>query len=168
MVGRSSVAAMTDDTKHVGTRAAVAAGALFFDDQDRVMMVKPTYKDYWDVPGGYVEEGESPRAACVREVYEELGLRLDVGRLIAIDWAPHPQEGDKLLFLFDGGVLDRDTRARVRLQRTEVSEYQYVAALEFHARTIHRLAERITRAHEARMNGVFVYLENGVPAPLLQ
>lgn len=49
-----------DETGHIGTRAAVAAGAMIFDDGDRIMMVRPTYKDYWDVPGGYVEEGESP------------------------------------------------------------------------------------------------------------
>jgi ADP-ribose pyrophosphatase YjhB (NUDIX family) len=48
----------------------VAAGALFVDEQDRVMLVRPTYKPYWDVPGGYVEKGESPLQACIREVAE--------------------------------------------------------------------------------------------------
>jgi len=35
----------------------VAAGALFFGDQGRVLLVHPTYKDTWDIPGGYVECG---------------------------------------------------------------------------------------------------------------
>ena len=52
----------------------VAAGALFFDDAGRVLLVHPTYKDTWDIPGGYVERGESPAAACRRELQEELGL----------------------------------------------------------------------------------------------
>ena len=52
----------------------VAAGALFSDESGRVLLVKPTYKKTWDIPGGYVEPGESPRAACIREIREELGL----------------------------------------------------------------------------------------------
>jgi ADP-ribose pyrophosphatase YjhB (NUDIX family) len=42
----------------------MAAGALFFDAADRILMVEPTYKDYWDIPGGYVETGESPLHAA--------------------------------------------------------------------------------------------------------
>ncbi|WP_435863016.1 NUDIX domain-containing protein [Streptomyces massasporeus] len=37
-------------------------------------MVVPTYKDYWDIPGGYVETGESPLQAASREVREEIGI----------------------------------------------------------------------------------------------
>jgi len=50
----------------------VAADALFVDEQDRVMLVRPTYKNHWDIPGGYVEEGKTPLQACMREVSEEL------------------------------------------------------------------------------------------------
>jgi 8-oxo-dGTP diphosphatase len=38
----------------------VASGALFFDTQGRILLVKPTYKDGWEIPGGYVEPGETP------------------------------------------------------------------------------------------------------------
>jgi 8-oxo-dGTP diphosphatase len=50
----------------------VAAGVLFVDEQERVLLVRPTYKAYWEIPGGYVDEGESPLQACTREVAEEL------------------------------------------------------------------------------------------------
>src|SRR6185312_756496 len=86
----------------------VSAGVLFVDDQDRVMMLRTTYKAYWDIPGGYIETGESPLHACVREVQEELGLRVEIASLLAIDWAPNPDEGDKILFIFDGGYLQQD------------------------------------------------------------
>jgi 8-oxo-dGTP pyrophosphatase MutT (NUDIX family) len=42
----------------------IAAGALFHDTAGRVPLLRPTYKDFWDLPGGYVEPGESPYAAC--------------------------------------------------------------------------------------------------------
>lgn len=83
----------------------IAAGVIFRDDQGRVLLVKPTYKDGWDVPGAYVEPGESPRSAAIREVQEELDIRPKISSLLVVDWAPHPREGDKILFLFDGGHL---------------------------------------------------------------
>ncbi|MBO0851081.1 MAG: NUDIX hydrolase, partial [Pseudonocardia sp.] len=51
----------------------VAAGALFVDG-GRVLLVRKTYGNRWDIPGGYVDRGESPRAACRREVREEIGI----------------------------------------------------------------------------------------------
>lgn len=82
----------------------VAAGALFFDQAGRVLMVEPSYKDYWDIPGGYVETGESPLQAAAREVREELGITPRLGRLLAVDWAPNRSEGDKILYLFEGSL----------------------------------------------------------------
>jgi 8-oxo-dGTP pyrophosphatase MutT (NUDIX family) len=48
------------------------ASALFRDEAGRVLLVEPTYKPVWDLPGGAVEAEESPHAACRREVREEL------------------------------------------------------------------------------------------------
>src|SRR3954452_465944 len=86
----------------------MAAGALFIDDQDRVLLVHKTYGNGWDVPGGYGDVGESPAAACRRELREELGLDRAPQRLLAVDWAPNEGEGDKVLWLFDCGALGDD------------------------------------------------------------
>lgn len=100
---------MTDNEHETKmARPRMAAGALFFDASDRLLLVEPSYKDYQDIPGGYVEQGESPREACVREVREELGIEPSIGRLLVVDWAPNPGEGDKVLYLFDGGRLHTD------------------------------------------------------------
>ncbi len=55
-------------------RKRMSAGALFLDAAGRVLLVEPVYKRNWEIPGGVVELNESPRAACVREAGEELGL----------------------------------------------------------------------------------------------
>ena len=73
---------MTDPSDSFAT-PRVAAGALFLDDRGRVLLVHPTYKDTWDVPGGYVERGESPAAACQRELKEE--LRIDRAPILLIN-----------------------------------------------------------------------------------
>jgi 8-oxo-dGTP diphosphatase len=139
----------------------VAAGALFVDEQDRVMLVRPTYKPYWDLPGGYVEEGESPLQACVREVGEELGLRVQIATLLAVDWAPHPDEGDKMLFVFDGGRLTADQLAAVAFQDGEIGEYAFVADSQLDDLTIPRLARRIRATMQARRQMQTAYLEEG-------
>ncbi|MGH3687928.1 MAG: NUDIX domain-containing protein, partial [Pseudonocardiaceae bacterium] len=81
------------------SRPYIAAGVLFFDDAGRILLVQPTYKDHWDIPGGYVETGETPAQTAAREVQEELGMEAPVGPLLVADWAPHPDEGDKLLLI---------------------------------------------------------------------
>ncbi|MFJ2916655.1 NUDIX domain-containing protein [Streptomyces sp. NPDC087307] len=139
----------------------MAAGALFFDDADRVLLVEPSYKDYRDIPGGYVEHGESPMQACVREVHEELGIRPAIGRLLVVDWAPSPGEGDKVLYLFDGGRLVADECRRIVLQADELRGYAFHDAGELPELTIPRLARRITAGIEARANSVTAYLEHG-------
>jgi ADP-ribose pyrophosphatase YjhB (NUDIX family) len=51
-------------------RKRMAATAFFRDEQGRVLLVNPVYKETWDLPGGAVEAEESPHAACRREVAE--------------------------------------------------------------------------------------------------
>ncbi|MGH3504259.1 MAG: NUDIX domain-containing protein [Nocardioidaceae bacterium] len=70
----------------------VAAGVIIHDAHGRVLLVKPTYKAGWEVPGSYVKPDESPRTAAAREVHEELGASIEPGRLLAVDWAPTPRK----------------------------------------------------------------------------
>jgi 8-oxo-dGTP diphosphatase len=147
------------DKELVVATPRVAAGVIFTDAASRVLMVRPTYKDYWDIPGGYVEPGESPHDAAAREVKEELGLTLDVGRMLAVDWAPSDKEGDKLLFLFAGPPLPDDVA--FRFADGEIARTEYVPVDELESYTIERLARRIRSAVLATQPE---YLEHGQPA----
>jgi 8-oxo-dGTP diphosphatase len=135
----------------------VAAGALFLDEQGRVLLVHPTYKDTWDIPGGYVERGESPAAACRREIAEELGVDSAPRRLLAVDWAPSDSEGDKLLFLFDCGELPSD---QVVLDGLELDRWDWVEPSQLDQYVIDRIARRI----RSTLAGSTSYLERGTPA----
>src|SRR5690606_25438762 len=110
----------------VAARPLVAAGALFLDDAGRVLLVRPTYKPGWDIPGGYVERGETPREACQREISEELGLRVVVGHLLTVDWAPHPDQGDKVLFIFNGGRLSRGQISAIDFRDGEIADHAFI------------------------------------------
>ncbi|MEU8286919.1 NUDIX hydrolase [Micromonospora sp. NPDC048905] len=139
----------------------VAAGALFFNDDGHVLLVRPSYKEHWDIPGGYVEPGESPRAACIREIQEELGLTPAVGPMLVVDWAPAEHEGDKLLFIFDGGSLGAEQERDIRFTDGELTEWRYVSPESLEQHGLPRLVRRIRTAIAARSNGVSVYAEHG-------
>jgi 8-oxo-dGTP pyrophosphatase MutT (NUDIX family) len=143
----------------------MAAGVLFVDDQQHVMLVKPTYKSYWEIPGGYVEPGESPYTACAREVEEELGIRPLIGELLVVDWAPYPQQGDKVLFIFNGKQLNALELSAIKLQASELSEYRYVPEKDIADLTVPRLSHRISQALRAQSIGETTYLEHGRPQP---
>jgi 8-oxo-dGTP pyrophosphatase MutT (NUDIX family) len=124
-------------------------------------LVKPTYKETWDIPGGYVEPGESPRDACVREVAEELGIKPAIGDLLVIDWAPQPSDGDKILFVFDGGTLTPEDYARIRVDGTEVETYELFDLQRASTVLNERLTKRLTAAAAAHQRGQTAYLEYG-------
>jgi 8-oxo-dGTP pyrophosphatase MutT (NUDIX family) len=145
------------------SRAYVAAGVLFFDDADRILLVQPTYKDHWDIPGGYVETGETPTQAAAREIREELSLEVAIGPLLVTDWAPHPNEGDKLLFIFDGGTLTAEQVDAIRLQAEELASYAFHHLAETVTLLIPRLGRRVAAAVEAHHTGRTLYLERGIP-----
>ncbi|MEV2272914.1 NUDIX hydrolase [Nonomuraea africana] len=87
-------------------RKRVGADVLIRDERGRILLVNPGYKPDWDLPGGMAEANESPAAAARREIKEELGLDLEIGRLLVVDWVPpHGPWDDSLMFIFDGGTI---------------------------------------------------------------
>ncbi|MFD7222919.1 NUDIX domain-containing protein [Streptomyces sp. NPDC059892] len=142
-------------------RPRTAAGVLFFDEAGRVLLVRPTYKPGWEIPGGYLHPGETPSEGAAREVKEEIGITPPIGRLLVADWAPHPAEGDKLLFVFDGGILPADQRARIVLDGEEVDQFAFHQADQIDGLLIPRLARRVRAAIGARARSATAYLENG-------
>ncbi|MEU1624106.1 NUDIX hydrolase [Streptomyces sp. NPDC020096] len=151
---------MTEDEAKMA-HPRMAAGALFFDAAGRLLMVEPSYKDYWEIPGGYIENGESPLQACVREVREELGLTVPIGRMLAVDWAPNPAEGDKVLYVFDGGEITPELAAKIILPPDELRAFHFVPLDQVEHKTIPRLARRVQAAALARKSAAPVYLEHG-------
>lgn len=65
--------------KHIEVVAAIILkdGKLFATQRGYGL-----YKDWWEFPGGKMESGETPEAALVREIREELSAEITVGRLL--------------------------------------------------------------------------------------
>ncbi|WP_433757303.1 NUDIX domain-containing protein [Nocardia sp. CA-135398] len=153
---------MTDED-NLFARARLAAGALFVRG-DEILLVHKIYGNGWDIPGGYVEPGESPGAACRREISEELGIDRAPKQLLVHDWAPSETDGDKILYVFDCGDLGSDEPA-ITLQEAELDRWAWVPLAKLDDYLIPRLARRLRQAHIARSVSRTVYLEHGEPAP---
>jgi 8-oxo-dGTP diphosphatase len=138
----------------------IAAGALFVNGE-RVLLVRKTYGNRWDIPGGYVEREESPAAGCRREVLEEIGIDRKPTRLLVHDWAPN-EEGDKILYVFSCGDIGTAEDV-IRLDGVELDKWEWAPIGQLVDYVIPRLVRRITRAYEAYSNGTTLYLEHGEP-----
>lgn len=144
----------------------VAAGVLLFDEHDRVLLVDPTYKPGWEFPGGIVERGEAPGRAGLREVTEELGLRLSAPpRLLVLDWEPpSPPSHGGLRLLFDGGRLKAADAARLLLPGSELRAWRFVTEEEAAGLLPPVRFNRLRWALRAREQGRTLNLEAGLPA----
>lgn len=124
-----------------------------------MLLVKPTYKEHWDIPGGLVEAGESPREAARRECIEELGREIEVGDLLCVHYAEGTSTpGDGIMFVFDGGTSSA-SRGTFVLPPEELCDVAFTPPDELGARLPPVMVARLRAAIEASRTGTIRYLE---------
>jgi 8-oxo-dGTP pyrophosphatase MutT (NUDIX family) len=144
------------------SRKRMAAGVLFRDVQGRVLLVEPSYKPNWEIPGGAVEADESPWATAARELVEELGLDRPLGRLLVVDYVrPQDARPEGVVFVFDGGVLDETDVVGMVFPDEEVVSAGFYTLAEVRERVKPLLADRLAVALGAAEQGVTALCEQG-------
>ena len=153
---------MIDDEFFEIPKVPASAGAMIFDRAGRLLILKPTYKSGWTIPGGMMEDnGETPWEACRREVAEETGIEVTRGRLAAVDF--RRARGERIggmRFLFDCGQLGDERLSAVVVQADEIAESRLVpleTAFELLSGPLRRRVRQATRRRRC------VYLEDGRP-----
>jgi 8-oxo-dGTP pyrophosphatase MutT (NUDIX family) len=124
-----------------------AAGALFRDSQNRVLLVRPSYKPVWEIPGGSGEPDEAPWTTAAREVKEEVGLDRPLGRLLVIDHVPGDGVmAEGLAFIFDGGLVREDEVSAWDLKDPEILSVGLFSLAAVREKVADVLVGRITAA----------------------
>lgn len=140
-------------------RKRITAGALIRDVAGRVLLVQPTYREDWLTPGGTVESRESPAQGAGREVLEELGVRLLVGRPLVMQWVQPKDDPDGVLnFVYDGGTVTASSIERFRLPPVELASYRFVEPELVPTLASPETSARVAAALEAVAHDTFVEL----------
>ena len=107
-------------------RKLVVAGLILGDD-GRVLITQRRADQalplQWEFPGGKVELGESPVAALARELREEIGVGVEVGRIWDVLFHAYPAF-DLVMLVYACRVVDGEPRA------VEVADLAWVPAGE--------------------------------------
>ncbi len=108
----------------------LSVGVILLNSQGHLLLVKPRYQETWSLPGGVVESEESPLEAALREVQEELGLRVRILRCGGVDYFRRRVAGtwiEGMQVIFWGAELSDDQIRKIRLQTEELEAVRFVA-----------------------------------------
>ena len=112
-------------------RHVVAVTGFVTDAHERILLVRVAERG-WELPGGQVEQGEDLLSALEREVEEESGCRVEVGRLIGVYSKLTPPE--MVLHLFRCRYVEGEARA----SEAGVPEVGWFAADEARRLVVHQ------------------------------
>lgn len=75
-------------------RFTVTAGALVFDDKDRILLLEHVFRpdSRWGIPGGFLNKGEQPEVALRRELREEVALEVTDVEFLFARTLPRPRQ----------------------------------------------------------------------------
>jgi len=108
----------------------VAVCAAVIEHQGKILLTRrPAGKKmggFWEFPGGKIDPGESPHAALIREIREELDIRISVGPILETVYHQY-HWGTVLILAYRCYWLDGTIR------HLEVADHRWLVAKEFSA-----------------------------------
>ena len=124
----------------------VPAIALVDTDSRILLAQRPegkSFAGYWEFPGGKLETGETPEAALIREIREELGVETQDSCLAPVSFASHPYDDFHLILLLyvcrrwqntpqalEGGALEWVRPQRLRDYQMPPANLEFIAVLQ--------------------------------------
>jgi len=136
----------------------MASGALIFNEK-KLLIVKPHYSEYWDIPGGIVEESESPLDACLREVKEEVGLDVKIEKLLLVQYREFNAQynSDSLVFIFLAQEISNAIAQGISFLDAEIEESKFVEIDELHLYFSDHVLNRTIKSMEAMESNFLNY-----------
>src|SRR4029078_13162091 len=114
------------------------------------------------MPGGMIRAHDPPRQACVREVWEQIGLTCTITRLLCVEYQSRDgSRSENIQFIFDGGVLTHAQIEQIVIPSDELAQYTFMPFPDALQLLNKKLGRRITHALRARAHQQVIYLEDG-------
>lgn len=104
--------------------------------------------EYWDIPGGMVEEGEMPKDAAIRETKEEVNLDITIGPILHEDSNYDKEKGTVFTrIVYQAELLEGQDESDIILQKDEHSEYMLVSDISNIEKIVDYLEDTINHAN---------------------
>jgi len=112
------------------------AAAVLIEQDGRVLLVRRAgepFRGFWSLPAGFINGGEDPAEAAVRECLEETGLSVRVRRVLdIISGKEHPRGAD-FIIVYEAEVIDGELKADDDADAVEWFERENLPQLAFRA-----------------------------------
>lgn len=136
----------------------MAGGAIIRNKEGKILILEPTYKDHWEIPGGVTEDNESPRQSAEREIKEELGVDIKVGHCLVTHYrAAMGDQNENIMWVFDGGEIDE---SKIQLCDKELKAFAFVTWEEAIEKVGKRISSRLPFCKQALEEKRTIYLES--------
>ena len=140
----------------------IGVGGLIFDQAGKLLILKPGYAKDWTIPGGSVENVESPLTAMIRETREEISLDLKPVRIVCLDYIHaeiRRQHFESVQIIFEIGQITSEQINNIKIDHQEIIDYQFLSPTNAYRLLDKRLSSRVKGAMTRFTD--FKYLENG-------
>lgn len=134
------------------------------NDELKILLVKPSYYKYWHLPGGFVDENESPLVAVSREIKEEVNLDLEPDRLMIINYhSGSEQQKEVLVFIFDYGIIQHENFKALTVDHAEIVDYGFFTKQEALNLVGPDKKDQLRMCYRAHETSEFFYLNDNKP-----
>lgn len=128
---------------------SIPAASALIRRGNEILLIQRRYppgKGKWALPGGVVEQGESPEQAAVREIKEELGIEIQIKKLIGV-YNAAIRDGD-LEYNYDIHCFEADYKDGDLKPSLEIMNYKWVESREDLADLMPKLTNTSRKALE--------------------
>ncbi len=147
--------------KNLFPEKRVSSIGFILNEEQKILLVKPSYYKFWHLPGGFVDEHESPPEAIQREILEEINLNLEPSRLMMVDYETGgEQTKEVLVFIFDFGIVDKQKFNGLKVDNAEIIEYGFFDKEQAMKLVGPERSKRLEICYQAHGNDEFYYLNN--------
>ena len=123
---------------HIFKPITLGVRAIVVNEKDKILLVKHTYQNFWFLPGGGVNKGETFEQAIKRELMEETGYKSDVIELFGIYQNTYEGKRDNIVVF-----LSKSGKFIESLPSSEIEKYEFFSVDNLPENTSRGMRKRV-------------------------
>lgn len=152
--------------KNLFPEKRVSSIGFILNEDKNILLVKPSYYPYWHLPGGYVDQYESPLQAVSREIKEEISLDLNPKKLMMVNYeSGNESKKEVIVFIFDFDVIIKTKFEFLKVDNSEIIDYGFFTMNEAMGKVGPDRSKRLELCFKANQQKKFYYLNDEFPLP---